>query len=246
MVSYPEKERYDYNDLLQIMRILRSPGGCIWDREQTHESIRRDFLEEVYEVCEAIDEKSPEHLCEELGDVLLQVVFHADIAQEEGLFTQLEVCDGICRKLIYRHPHVFGDVSVSSSAEVLDNWDQLKQKEKAQQTGTDVLCAVSKALPALWRAEKLQHKAAKRGVKQTPDEAAARIKAAAESLPAAPTAENVGQALGALLFAAAGLCDSLELDSEAVLTAASQSFIDRFAAAEASGAALSAKLLDEE
>ncbi|MBO6055351.1 MAG: MazG family protein, partial [Oscillospiraceae bacterium] len=166
MVSYPEKEHYDYNDLVAIMRILRAPGGCVWDREQTHESIRRDFLEEVYEVCEAIDENSPEHLCEELGDALLQVVFHADIAEEEGWFNQLDVCDGICRKLIYRHPHVFGDVSVSSSAEVLDNWDALKRKEKEQQTQTDALRAVAKTLPALWRAEKLQHKAAKAGVRQ--------------------------------------------------------------------------------
>ena len=244
MVSYPEKEHYDYNDLVAIMRILRAPGGCVWDREQTHESIRRDFLEEVYEVCEAIDEGSPEHLCEELGDALLQVVFHADIAEEDGWFTQLDVCDGICRKLIYRHPHVFGDVTVSSSAEVLDNWDTLKRKEKAQNSNTDALRAVSRALPALWRAQKLQHKAAKLGVQQSPEEAAARVHDAADALDASEDAAKLGRALGDLLFAAAGLCDSVDLDPEELLGAASERFLDRFAAAEDAGAPLTGALLE--
>ena len=258
MVNYPEKERYDYQDLCAIMRILRAPGGCVWDREQTHESIRRDFLEEVYEACEAIDEGSAEHLCEELGDVLLQVVFHADIAEEAGQFTQLEVCDGVCRKLIYRHPHVFGDVSVSSSAEVLDNWDTLKRQEKAQESHTDALRAVSRTLPALWRAEKLQHKAAKAGVKQSAEEAAARVRAAASNVSAAMYADTIsgalaeekpdpaalGGALGELLFAACGLCDSADLDPEALLNAASERFLARFAAAEDAGEPLDAKLLE--
>ena len=249
MVSYPEKEHYDYNDLVAIMRILRAPGGCVWDREQTHESIRRDFLEEVYEVCEAIDEGSPEHLCEELGDALLQVVFHADIAEEDGWFTQLDVCDGICRKLIYRHPHVFGDVSVSSSAEVLDNWDALKRKEKEQQTQTDTLRAVAKTLPALWRAEKLQHKAAKAGVKQSSADAALRVVARADALKnavsEAPDSEAAGRALGDLLFAAVGLGETLDLDCEALLTAASERFVARFAETEAAGAPLTASLLED-
>ena len=249
MVSYPEKEHYDYNDLVAIMRILRAPGGCVWDREQTHESIRRDFLEEVYEVCEAIDEKSPEHLCEELGDTLLQVVFHADIAQEEGWFSQLDVCDGICRKLIYRHPHVFGDVTVSSSAEVLDNWDALKRKEKEQETQTDALRSVAKTLPALWRAEKLQHKAAKAGVRQTSSDAAERLTsraaAVAQTIQDPVDSSATGRALGDLLFAAVGLAETLDLDCAALLTAASDRFLDKFAKAEEAGTPVTAQLLED-
>ena len=112
MVDFQYKESYDINDLREIVRILRAPGGCPWDAEQTHTSIRRNFLEEAYEAVEAIDEGSPEHLQEELGDVLLQVVLHARMEEEAGNFDLNGVADGICKKLIYRHPHVFGDVQV--------------------------------------------------------------------------------------------------------------------------------------
>lgn len=122
-----------------MVRLLRAPGGCPWDAEQTHQSIRRNFLEEAYEAVEAIDEGSPEHLKEELGDVLLQVVFHALMEQEAGRFDLDAVADGICKKLIFRHPHVFGEVSVSGTGEVLSNWEELKRKEKGQATNTDAL-----------------------------------------------------------------------------------------------------------
>ena len=125
-VSYQKKEKYGIDDLLQIMQILRGEGGCPWDREQTHESMRRDMLEEAYEVCEAIDLNDRDLLKEELGDVLLQVVHHARIEEEQGSFNFEDVCDGICRKLIVRHPHVFADVQVSSTGEVLDNWEKIK------------------------------------------------------------------------------------------------------------------------
>ena len=127
---------------------LRAPGGCPWDAEQTHQSIRRNFLEEAYEAVEAIDEGSPEHLKEELGDVLLQVVFHALMEQEAGRFDLDAVADGICKKLIFRHPHVFGEVSVSGTGEVLSNWEELKRKEKGQATNTDALEAVARYLDA--------------------------------------------------------------------------------------------------
>ena len=143
MVDFQYKDSYDVNDLVEIVRILRSPGGCPWDAEQTHESIRRDFLEEVYEAVEAIDEGSAEHLKEELGDVLLQVALHARMEEEQGVFDLNGVADGVCKKLIYRHPHVFGDVSVSGTGEVLTNWDALKRKEKHQATHTDALDAVA-------------------------------------------------------------------------------------------------------
>ena len=235
MVDFITKEHYGFEDLLEIMRILRAPGGCVWDREQTHQSIRRDFLEETYEACEAIDENDPVHLCEELGDVLLQVVFHADIAKDEGAFTISEVCDGICKKLIYRHPHVFGEVEVSSSAEVLENWDALKRTEKQQQTQTDTLRSVSKSLPALWRAEKLQHKAAKAGLRLPSEMAYARVQASAAALKPEMSAEQLGSSLGDLLFSAVGLAEAFDLDCEALLTAASERFIARFAACEDAG-----------
>ena len=131
MVDFQYKDSYGVKDLEEIVRLLRAPGGCPWDAEQTHQSIRRNFLEEAYEAVEAIDEGSPEHLKEELGDVLLQVVFHALMEQEAGRFDLDAVADGICKKLIFRHPHVFGEVSVSGTGEVLSNWEELKRKERA-------------------------------------------------------------------------------------------------------------------
>ena len=127
MVDFQYKNSYGVRDLVEIVRILRQPGGCPWDREQDHHSIRRNLLEEAYEAAEAIDEDDPEHLREELGDVLLQVVFHARMEQEAGRFDLDAVADGICKKLIYRHPHVFGDVAVTGSGEVLQNWEELKR-----------------------------------------------------------------------------------------------------------------------
>ena len=154
MVDFERKEKYNFNDLLRIMEILRAPDGCMWDREQDHQSIRRNFIEETYEVCEAIDEQDTEHLKEELGDVLLQVVFHTQMEKEKGVFDIEDVADGICKKLIYRHPHIFGSVEVGSSEEILRNWDELKRKEKHQKSDTDTLKSVAKSLPGLIRAEK--------------------------------------------------------------------------------------------
>ena len=163
MVDFQYKNSYGVRDLVEIVRILRQPGGCPWDREQDHHSIRRNLLEEAYEAAEAIDEDAPEHLREELGDVLLQVVFHARMEQEAGRFDLDAVADGICKKLIYRHPHVFGDVAVSGSGEVLQNWEELKRKEKHQETAADSVDSVARSLPGLWRAEKIQKKARKAG-----------------------------------------------------------------------------------
>ena len=163
MVDFQYKDSYGVKDLEEIVRLLRAPGGCPWDAEQTHQSIRRNFLEEAYEAVEAIDEGSPEHLKEELGDVLLQVVFHALMEQEAGRFDLDAVADGICKKLIFRHPHVFGEVSVSGTGEVLSNWEELKRKEKHQESAADSVDAVARSLPGLWRAEKVQKKTAKVG-----------------------------------------------------------------------------------
>ena len=163
MVDYPRKEQYTLEDLMAIVRILRHPGGCPWDIEQTHASMRRNLLEEAYEAAEAIDEDSAPHLMEELGDVLLQVFLHTSIEEDAGRFTLEDVTDGVCRKLIYRHPHVFGDVSVHSTGEVLSNWEKLKQREKGQSSLADTVDAVPKSFPALWRADKMQRKASNGG-----------------------------------------------------------------------------------
>lgn len=155
-------EKYNFNDLVQIMVKLRKE--CPWDKEQTHKSIRRNFLEETYEALEAIDDENYTLLQEELGDVLLQVVFHSQIASESEKFDINGVCDGICKKLIYRHPHIFSDVKVCGTDEVLSNWDELKKIEKNQKSSKEVLESVSKSLPALIRMEKVYTKALKENV----------------------------------------------------------------------------------
>ena len=162
-MDFEYKEQYHFEDLLQVMRILRSDEGCMWDRQQDHHSIRRDFIEETYEVCEAIDNEDVELLKEELGDVLFQVVFHTTIEEEQGHFDINDVIDGICKKMIYRHPHVFKDVKVHSTQDILNNWDDLKKTEKHQRSVTDTMDSVARTLPALIRAEKVMKKAEKVG-----------------------------------------------------------------------------------
>ncbi len=161
--KYKNGDKMLISDLRAITGLLRAPDGCPWDREQTHESIRGNFIEETYEVVEAIDTSDTELLEEELGDVLLQVVFHACIEEEKGGFDFEDVTDGICRKLILRHPHVFGDVNADTTEQVLSNWDKIKQRSKHQTTVTETLSSVAKSLPALMRAEKLIGRAAKAG-----------------------------------------------------------------------------------
>lgn len=219
------------DDLRRIVAILRAPGGCQWDGEQTHQSIRRNFLEEAYEVAEAIDQDSPEHLKEELGDVLLQVVFHASIEQDAGRFDLDDVADGVCRKLIYRHPHVFGNVSVRSTDEILSNWEALKKAEKGQATQADAVDSVARSLPALWRAEKVQKKAAGAGFDRPG--AADRLSRELEELKAAMAGQgDAAQALGDLLFSAVNAARHLQVDPEMALHAACDRFSARFRLAE--------------
>lgn len=164
------KERYGVEDLLEILALLRSEKGCPWDREQTHHSIRQNFIEETYEVIEAIDREDLPLMREELGDVLLQVVFHARIAEEAGEFTFADVADEICRKLIVRHPHVFGAIEVADSADVLVNWDRIKAETKHQTSVNETLDSVSRSLPSLMRAAKIAKKLAKGGFGQPLEE----------------------------------------------------------------------------
>jgi tetrapyrrole methylase family protein/MazG family protein len=167
-MEHIKKEKYDFNDLTEIMRILRSEEGCPWDREQTHESIRNNFIEEVYEAVEAIDDDNPELLKEELGDVLLQVVFHAQISEEEKDFDINDVCDEICKKLIIRHTHIFSDTLAETSEQVLSNWENIKIKEKGYADTKQYLESIAKSLPALMRAEKIHKRLLKRKVINEP------------------------------------------------------------------------------
>lgn len=238
MVDFQYKDAYDVSDLVEIVRILRAPGGCPWDAEQTHQSIRRNFLEEAYEAVEAIDQEDAEHLREELGDVLLQIVLHARMEEEAGRFDLNGVADGICKKLIYRHPHVFGEVAVSGTGEVLRNWEELKRKEKGQETNTDALSAVAMALPALWRAEKVQKKAKKAGF-DWPDVSGALDKLSEELeelKEAVAKGTNVEEELGDLLFSAVNVSRFVKTDPEEALTAATDKFIARFRLVEEAAA----------
>lgn len=234
MVDFTFKEKYTYEDLLEIMRILRCPEGCVWDREQDHKSIRRSFIEETYEAVEAIDNDDPVLLQEELGDVLLQVVFHAQIEAEAGRFTMDDVADGICKKMIYRHPHVFGSVEVKNSDEVLTNWDALKQKEKHQKSTTETLESVARSLPGLIRAEKVQHKAAKVGFDW--DEVSGALDKVREETAEVARAINgdgdPSEELGDLLFAVVNVARFLKIDPEDAINRTTDKFIRRFAQVE--------------
>lgn len=204
MINFVRKPQYGYEDLLEIIRLLRSEDGCPWDKAQTHQSIRRGLLEEAYEAAEAIDNDDPMLLKEELGDVLMQVVFHADIESDAGRFTIDDVCDGVVKKLLFRHPHVFGSQREDSPESVLVSWDKLKRQEKGQKTVADSMDSVARSLPGLWRAEKLQNKAASAGF-EWPDVQGALDKLeeeVAELRRAVEEGGDVPEELGDVLFAA--------------------------------------------
>lgn len=238
MAEFQYKESYTVEDLRRLVAVLRAPGGCPWDAAQTHESIRRNFIEEACEVAEAIDQKDPVHLREELGDVLLQVLFHASIEEDAGRFDLDDVADGICKKLIFRHPHVFPPEGAVPGAPA-ESWEELKRREKGQRTHTEVLQSVARTLPALWRAEKLQGKAEAAGF-QWPGlpEAMDKLEEEFYELKAAAgDPEAAVEELGDLLFAAVKVSRFLGADPDAALSAACDKFIRRFAAVEAAAAA---------
>ena len=224
MLNFEKKERYNVSDLVDIMELLRSPEGCPWDREQDHASIRRNLIEEAYEAAEAIDLDDKAGRVEELGDVLLQIVFHCQMEREAGGFTLDDVADGVCKKLIYRHPHVFADTTVSGAAEVLENWDALKRKEKKQETAADAIEAVARSLPALWRAEKICSKAIKADI--LPAGAEDAEKALAVTSEVIPDSDEPEKAVGDMLFAAVRVAKALGVDPEQALTGASDRFVE--------------------
>lgn len=230
------KERYNVNDLIDIVEILRSPGGCPWDIEQDHKSIRRDFLEETYEVIEAINKDDRDGLLEELGDVLLQVVFHAQIEREKNSFDLNDVADGVCKKMIERHPHVFGNVNATTSEQVLENWDVIKKQTKQQKSQTESMLSIPREFPALMRADKVQKKAAKVGFDwDSVDGAIDKVSEELAELKEAITmgvVDNANEELGDLLFSVVNVSRFINVDSEEALTKATDKFIDRFSKVE--------------
>lgn len=234
--NFEFKKNYDVNDLVDIVEILRSENGCPWDREQDHKSIRRGFIEETYEVIEAINKEDTELLKEELGDVLLQVAFHSQIEREIGSFNLDDVADGICKKMIERHPHVFGEVSVDGTDDVLKNWDEIKKRTKKQKTQTESMLSIPREFPALMRADKVQHKASKVGFDwDSADGAFDKINEELNELKQAVETgdkENIFEELGDLLFSVVNVSRFIDVDSEEALTAATDKFIDRFTVVE--------------
>lgn len=237
-LKFTHKEKYNIDDLLAIVKLLREPQGCPWDREQTHQSIRKNLIEETYEVADAIDQQNSDLLCEELGDLLLQIVMHVQMEKEAQSFAFEDVCDGICKKLVYRHPHVFGEVdNAISTKQVLRNWEQLKNEEKGRTTAFDRLESVPLSLPALMRSEKLQKRAAEFGFSYAnTDEAMQDLSGEMEELnqafSEACNKQNIVEEIGDVLFSAVNVARLAGIDAEEALTASCNKFVSRVEYAE--------------
>ncbi|MFT8887239.1 MAG: MazG family protein [Ethanoligenens sp.] len=240
-MEFQLKKRYDFDDLLALMAFLRSENGCPWDRAQTHASVRSNFLEETYEAVEALDENDPVHLCEELGDVLLQVVFHARMEEETGRFGMLDVVDGLCRKLVERHPHVFGQRGATTPEQALQSWDEVKKRARGQQTQADALGSVSHALPAAMRSAKVWRKATKNEPvpPKTADllaEAHKRLDKLAQVLAQSSTEQtarlSIAHATGFALFSLCAFASSVGVEAEQALTDACDAYIRTYTVEE--------------
>ena len=236
MVNFQRKERYGWEDLLTIMHLLRAPGGCPWDREQTHQSIRRNFLEETYEALDAIDRDDVPGMKEELGDVLLQVVFHAVMEEERGRFTPDDVVDGIAQKLVFRHAHVFGTAQASDSSQALEGWEAQKKLEKGYTSPADAVEAVPHTLPALWRAEKIVSRSVKAGFNWDSiagaldklDEESAELRQAVDADRAVDSPHGVREEIGDALFILCKIAQMSGVDPEDALHRSCDKFQTRF------------------
>lgn len=231
-VDFEIKDNYDINDFLRLVTVLRSPGGCPWDRKQTHESIKKNFIEETYEVVEAINKADAEGLKEELGDVLLQVAMHSEMESEKGSFDFNDVVNDICKKLVVRHPHVFGDAAAQSSDEALQNWDQVKLKTKGMKKQGEAMIKVPREFPALMRAQKVQEKAAKAGfdwddINGAVDKLHEEIDELETAL-AAGVGKDIEEEFGDVLFSCVNVSRFIGADSEEALTASTDKFIKRY------------------
>lgn len=231
-VEFEIKDNYDINDFLRLITVLRSPGGCPWDRKQTHESIKKNFIEETYEVVEAINKADAQSLREELGDVLLQVAMHSEMESEKGSFDFNDVVNDICKKLVVRHPHVFGDVAAQSSDEALQSWDQVKLKTKGMKKQSEAIIKVPREFPALMRAQKVQEKAAKAGFDW--DNVNGAVEKLHEEIDELETALDAGvgkdieEEFGDVLFSCVNVSRFIGADSEEALTASTDKFIKRY------------------
>ena len=238
-VAFEKKERYTTDDLLAIMKALRSPEGCPWDREQTHRSIRTSLIEEAHETIEAIDNGDDAGLCEELGDVLLQVVFHAEMAAEDGRFSYDDVVDGICK--VVRHPHVFGEVKADNAADVLKTWDAIKRRQKGDAAQSTLLRHLPRTLPALMRAAKVQDRARRVGFDwPSVDGALTALDSERDELReamASGDATRIEEEFGDLLFSAVNVSRFIDVEAETALVAATDKFIRRFTKVEELAAA---------
>lgn len=230
------KSRYDINDLVDIIALLRAPGGCPWDAAQTHESIKKNFIEETYEVIEAINKKNPDMLKEELGDILLQVALHTEIEREQGNFTFDDVANDIVTKLVVRHPHVFGKDTADNVSQALDSWDNAKAKIKNQKSQSEAMASVPRELPALMRAQKVQHKASKAGFDwDDVDGAFDKIYEELDELKIAMKQccqDDIQDEFGDVLFSAVNIARFIDVDSEEALTGATDKFMSRFTEVE--------------
>lgn len=243
------KDRYTIEELRALMAFLRSPEGCPWDREQTHDSIKKNLLEEAYEAIDAIDSEDSAKICDELGDVLMQVVFHAQMATEQGSFNFDDVISGICRKLISRHTHIFAGDSSGTASEVLGLWEKNKKKEKGLKSQSQVLKDVPRSLPALQRSYKVQQKASGVGFdwedkhgplakihEELAEISQAELEAAAAVEAGEMTAEQAGRIVagevGDFLFAAVNYARHLKVQPEMALSSSTEKFIRRFTAVE--------------
>ncbi|MBQ8081951.1 MAG: nucleoside triphosphate pyrophosphohydrolase [Clostridia bacterium] len=224
-----EKERFTFNDLVRIMRVLRAPGGCPWDREQDHHTLRPYLIEEAYETAAAIDEEDWSHVAEELGDVLLQVVFQADIGAQYGTLELSDITTGICRKMIERHPHVFEGLKVRDAGDVSANWEEIKRRQRHLRTTGEIMDDVCRTLPPLMRAQKVQKKAAAAGLDAGRTDAAETVERLAEAaVEAAEGGRAAEELIGDLLFACAGLARRCGVDAETALVDATERFTARF------------------
>lgn len=241
MEGFTPKEQYGLTDFIDLIEFLRSEQGCPWDHVQTHQSIRRNLLEEAYELCEALDTNDAAHMKEELGDVLMQVLFHTSIEAQAGRFTLDDVADTACKKLVYRHPNLFGEKTDK-------DWEQLKREERGEQTTASAMASVAKTLPALWRAEKIQKKAAKVGF-DWPDvhDALEKVEEEAQELREGienRDRENMVEEVGDLIFAAVDVARMCGIDPELAVHRACEKSMKRFAFIETEGAKLGKRLED--
>lgn len=231
MVDFEIKDRYDLEDFVQLIKVLRDPvDGCPWDREQTHESIRENFLEEVCEAMEAIDCNDKDLLLEELGDVMMQVLLHAEIENQSGGFDINDIADAACKKLVFRHPHIFGDVVAETSEKVLSTWEDVKRVEKNQKTGWDAMNDVARTFPALMRSQKVQKRAAYVGfdypdVNMAMDDLRSEV---AELQQALDGKGNPEEEIGDVLFSAVNVARFAGVESELAAERACEKFMERF------------------